>query len=102
MEQAVYELQQMALNNDVDIEELLRKAYLVAVSVNQKDIEEWISNEQKGYKNINNLPDYRYLRGELKAYNFGRWIPTSFGKKEQAEFFSNISFMESISGIVEA
>lgn len=102
MEQAVYELQQMALNNDVDIEELLRKAYLVAVSVNQKDIEEWISNEQNGYKNVNNLPDYRYLRGELKAYNFGRWIPTNFDKKEQEEVFSNLPFTESISGIVDA
>lgn len=45
MKQSVYELQQMALDNNVDIEELLRKAYLIAVSTNQKDIEEWVLNE---------------------------------------------------------
>ena len=61
MEQSVYELQQMALDKNVDIEELLRKAYLKAVSINQKDIEEWVLNEQNGYKNVDNLPEYRFL-----------------------------------------
>lgn len=102
MGQSVYELQQMALDKNVDIEELLRKAYLIAVSINQKDIEEWVLNEQNGYKNVDNLPEYRFLRGELKAYNFGRWIPTQFSKQEQAEAFSKLPFTESISGIVEA
>ena len=69
MEQPVYELQQMALDKNVDIEELLRKAYLIAVSTNQKDIEEWVLNEQNGYKSVDNLPEYRFLQGELKAYN---------------------------------
>ncbi len=61
MEQSVYELQRMALDKNVDIEELLRKAYLKAVSINQKDIEEWVLNEQNGYKNVDNLPEYRFL-----------------------------------------
>lgn len=43
MEQSVYELQQMALDKNVDIEELLRKAYLIAVSINQKDIDDVVS-----------------------------------------------------------
>lgn len=102
MEQSVYELQQMALDKNVDIEELLRKAYLIAVSINQKDIEEWVLNEQNGYKNVDNLPEYRFLRGELKAYNFGRWIPTQFSKHEKVEAFSKLPFTESIPGIVEA
>ena len=102
MEQSVYELQQMALNKNVDIEELLRKAYLIAVSTNQKDIEEWVLNEQNGYKSVDNLPEYRFLRGELKAYNFGRWIPTQLGKQEQAEAFSKFPITESVSEIIEA
>lgn len=61
MEQSVYELQRMALDKNVDVEELLRKAYLKAVSINQKDIEEWVLNEQNGYKNVDNLPEYRFL-----------------------------------------
>lgn len=60
MEQSVYELQQMALDKNVDIEELLRKTYLIAVSTNQRDIEEWILNEQNGYKCVDNLPEYRF------------------------------------------
>ena len=102
MEQSVYELQQMALNKNVDIEELLRKTYLLTVSTNQKDIEEWVLNEQNGYKSVDNLPEYRFLRGELKAYNFGRWIPTQFSKQEQAEAFSKLPFTESVSEIIEA
>ena len=102
MEQSVYELQQMALDKNADIEELLRKAYLIAVSTNQKDIEKWILNEQNGYQSVDDLPEYRFLRGELKAYNFGRWIPTQFSKQEQAEAFSKLPFTESVSGIVEA
>ena len=102
MEQSVYELQQMALDKNVDIEELLRKAYLIAVLINQKDIEKWVLNEQNGYKCVENLPEYRFLRGELKAYNHGRWIPTQFSKQEQAEVFSKLPFMESISEIIEA
>lgn len=45
----------MALDKNVDIEELLRKAYLLAVSTNQKDIEEWVLNEQNGYKSVDNF-----------------------------------------------
>lgn len=102
MEESIFELQQRALDKNADIEELLRKAYLIAVSLNQKDIEEWILSEQNGYQCVDNLPEYRYLRGELKAYNFGRWIPTQFNKQEQAEAFSKLPFTGSISEIVEA
>lgn len=99
---SVYELQQMALDKEVDIEDLLRRAYLVAISSKQKDVEEWIFNEQNGYKNVESVPDYRYLRGDLKAYNFGRWIPMQFGKHEQAEMLSKMVFTQSISEIIEA
>lgn len=92
----------MALDKNVDIEELLRKAYLIVVSINQKEIEEWILNEQNSYQSVDDLPEYRFLRGELKTYNFGRWIPTQFSKQEQAQAFSKLPFTESISGIVEA
>ena len=99
---SICELQQMTLDNSVNIEKLLREAYLLSVKVMHKDMEEWINNELNGYKDVDNLPDYRYVHGELKAYNHGRWIPMQFGKKEQAEFFSVAPFKESISGIVEA
>lgn len=98
---SICELQQLTIDCDTNMEKLLRKAYLLSIKVMQKDMEEWINNELTGYKNVDNLPDYRYLHGELKAYNHGRWIPMQFGKSEQAEFFSVAPFKESVSNIIE-
>lgn len=90
---AISELRQMALDKNVDIEDLLRKAYLLSVLTKQKDVEKWILDEQNGYKSTDNLPNYRYLRGEIKALNnIGRWVPMHFNKQEQAEWFSKLPF----------
>lgn len=99
----IYEIQQMATHNDdvEDIEKLLRKAYLLSTKIMQKDMEKWIDNELNGYKNVDSLPDYRYVRGELKAYNSGKWIFMQFSKKEDAESFSIAPFTKSVSEIVE-
>lgn len=99
---SIHELREMALDNDVDIEELLRKAYLVAIVTKRKDIEEWILNEQNGYESVDSVPDYRYLKGEMRAYNQGEWRCMEFSKKEDIEMFSKMPFTESISSIVEA
>lgn len=101
LSKSIHELQQMALNNDVDIEQLLRKAYLLSIAVREKDIEEWIDNELNGYKNVDSIPEYRYVRGELKAYNSREWISMQFRKKEDAESFSIAPFTKSVSEIVE-
>ena len=53
----VIQLQREALDENVDIETLLRKAYLVARKLQLKDFEEWISSEQNGYNG--DVPDYR-------------------------------------------
>ncbi len=101
LDKSIYELRQMAMDNGVDIEELLRKAYLISITLKQKDIEKWINNEQNGYKDVDNIPEYRFLQGDLKVYNFGKWTPMKFSKKEQAEILSNIPVAESIAEIVE-
>lgn len=70
----VLELQKEALDENISIESLLRKAYLVAKKLKLKDLEEWINQEQNGYKN--HLPEYRNVRGEIKAWNpYNGWIP---------------------------
>lgn len=73
MSKIVIELQQDALKSNSDIMCLLRKAYLVAKKLNLKEFEEWITNEFNGYedKEKNQIPKYRLLRGELKA-----WYPS--------------------------
>ena len=70
----VIELQREALDESISIESLMRKAYLVARKLNLKDFEEWISQEQNGYKQ--KVPEYRNIVGEIKAWNpYHGWIP---------------------------
>jgi len=74
MDGIVLQLQAEALNEAVDIETLLRKAYLVARKLKLKDFETWIANEQNGYKK--EIPDYRTIRGQIKAWNtYYGWTP---------------------------
>ncbi|MEQ3194007.1 MAG: hypothetical protein ACLUN9_28250 [Enterocloster aldenensis] len=72
----VIELQRDALSSDSDIISLLRKAYLIARKLDLKDFESWTSYELNGYPNTSSIPDYRTVRGELKAWNpYYGWIP---------------------------
>ncbi len=74
MEGIVLELEREALDENVSIEVLLRKAYLVARKLKLTDFEEWINNEQNGYEG--EIPEYRMISGEYKALNSYRgWIP---------------------------
>jgi hypothetical protein len=72
----VIELQNEALNQNSDVLSLLRKALLVSRKLKLTDFESWVNNELNGYKNGNSIPDYREVRGVLKAYNpYNGWIP---------------------------
>lgn len=74
MEGIVLELEREALDENVSIEVLLRKAYLVARKLKLTDFEEWINNEQNGY--VGEVPKYRMIEGEYKALNpYKGWIP---------------------------
>lgn len=74
MEGIVLELEREALDENVSIEVLLRKAYLVARKLKLTDFEEWINNEQNGYEG--EVPEYRMIGGEYKALNpYRGWIP---------------------------
>lgn len=76
MSKIVIELQQEALKSDFDIMSLLRKAYLVAKKLKLQEFEEWINNELNGYGDKEKIPEYRLLRGEIKAWNpYHGWIP---------------------------
>ena len=46
----VIELQREALDEKISIESLIRKAYLVAKKLKLKEFEEWLNQEQNGYK----------------------------------------------------
>ena len=60
----VIELQRDALDDKITIESLIRKAYFVAKKLKLKEFEEWLNQEQNGYKR--NIPEYRSVGGEIK------------------------------------
>lgn len=70
----VIELQREALEDNISIESLMRKAYLVAKKLDLEEFEKWITQEQNGYKG--QVPEYRYIVGEIKAWSpYYGWIP---------------------------
>lgn len=76
MKSIVIELQQDALNRDVPITDLLRKAFVVARKLKITEFEEWISKELEGYSDNADIPEYREVTGEVKAWNpYHGWQP---------------------------
>ena len=95
----VIQLQEEALNDAVNIENLLRKAFLVARKLQLKDFEEWIVCEQNGYKT--EVPSYRYIGGEIKAWNpYHGWIPVMMEGK-MADLLSTMPMSQPISSIAD-
>lgn len=95
MEGIVIQLEKEALDESVSIESLLRKAYLVARKLKLSDFEEWINNEQNGYKR--EVPDYRMIHGEYRAWNpYRGWIPVIL-TPEMGKILSSIPMNQSIS-----
>src|SRR6266849_4002969 len=78
-ESIVLQLQRDALNREVPVSDLLRKALLVATKLGVHDLEEWINHELNGYPDSRTFPfpPYRQLEGQLVAYNpvQRRWMP---------------------------
>jgi len=76
MSSLVLELQRDALDASVPILALLRKSLVVAKKLNIQEFQHWVQNELNGYANGSEIPKYRFVRGELKAFNpYQGWIP---------------------------
>lgn len=100
MDGIVVELQREALDESVSIESLLRKAYFVAKKLKLAEFEEWINQEQIGY--TGKIPEYRYIKGEMKAWNpYRGWIPMLFSAK-MANMMSRMPVTYSISLLLDA
>lgn len=93
----VLELQQQAIDSNSDILSLLRKALLVARKLGLKDLQEWIDNELNGYKDMNKIPTYRQIHGELKAWNpYNGWNTVVMPDDECEKAFSQRRLFDSI------
>ena len=67
----VSELQKDALDANVKVSDLLRKAYVVATKLNIPDFKDWIQKELNGYDadDKDEIPNYRLITGEIRYYN---------------------------------
>jgi len=74
----VLELQRDAINPEISVLVLLRKALVVAKKLNIQEFQQWVEKELKGYPENSDLPQYRFMFGQLKARNpYRGWIPVT-------------------------
>ncbi len=79
MSSLVLELQRDALNPRVPVSNLLRKALVAARKLGLIDLETWVRSKLNGYTKPEDIPEYRRVRGEPKAYNpYHGWQPIQF------------------------
>ena len=101
MSSIVLDLQNEITQHDCDIVNVLRKAHLIAVKLDLSEFDAWIKCELNGYKSGDTIPEYRIVRGELKALNpYLGWIPTMIPNPTVENYFCNKRVPNSISEIV--
>jgi AbiTii len=85
----VLELQSDALNSNIPVSELLRKALVVSKKLGVSNIEEWLNNELNGYGLDSDIPPYREVRGQVKVWNpYQGWKPLNLSTSEEEEELS--------------
>lgn len=62
------EIRAAAIDVNVDVVTLLRKARVLAFDLGNPEFESWVQNELNGYSKVTALPSYRTLRVEAKAH----------------------------------
>jgi hypothetical protein len=78
MTSLVLELQHEAMDPDVRVDDLLRKAVAVATTLGIDDFRVWATNELQGYAGDTTTPAYRHVTGVLRAFHPNRgWIPVT-------------------------
>lgn len=94
----VLQLQYLAQKNSSDIEELLRRAKVVASKLKLREFSLWCNNELLGYPDKENLPSYRKAQGNLSVFNpyQGRSIPFILSNSEKNNLITNVHLHEPI------
>ena len=71
----ISELITATLRDDTPIESLLRKAYVVSRKLSLDDFSKIIYQELHGYTNIDDVPNYRVVKGDLRGLDYyNGWI----------------------------
>ncbi len=65
------DIQAAAINSEIDISTVLRQCKVLAYKLGNENFKNWVDQELNGYKNIDNLLDYRILSVDSKGYFSG-------------------------------
>jgi len=85
----VEELQRDALNANVRVSDLLRKAKTIAHKLDLPELAEWVESELNGYPSTASVPEYRIVKGQVKGRNpFHGWQPVLFDDENIEDAFS--------------
>jgi hypothetical protein len=77
MSSIVLDLQSACLSKDTDVDDLLRRALVIARKLKLEDFRSWVIREMNGYTDESTLPAYRRLSGEFMCKHplRGNWMP---------------------------
>lgn len=65
------DIQDAAINSDIDISTVLRQCKVLAVRLGNDNFKKWVDQELNGYNKIDDLPDYRILTVQSKGHFSG-------------------------------
>jgi hypothetical protein len=97
MSSLVEELQRDALNPRVSVTELLRKAKVIAAKLALSEFSAWVEKELRGYIQRDDVPFYRVVTGQPKAFNpYQGWQPVVVQSTEKFEMIAKSPIGQSI------
>jgi hypothetical protein len=95
-----------ALQNDIlsskdTVAQLLRRMLLISQKLNLKELERWATNELNGYKNIDEVPKYREVQGQVSLWNHlkGVMISVNFDTEQESTIYRKQKITQRISEI---
>ncbi|MEX0694362.1 MAG: hypothetical protein WD075_07970 [Rhodospirillales bacterium] len=96
----VLQLQSDALDANIKISNLLRKAKVASVKLNIEEVHQWIEHELSGYFSETQVPSYRQIRGSIKFRNpsYG-WMPVIFEDIEFENELTQLPIRQSIASL---
>lgn len=102
MKGVVLELQEELISKDCDILTALRKSHVIATKLKLAEFDTWILKELNGYSTYADVPEYRSVRGVLKAFNpYRGWFPVAINDNELENKICVRNLCEPISSLIE-
>lgn len=98
MDSIFLDLRNDILDNKSSVVHLLKKALLIAQKLKLDEFGEWVNNELNGYENIDEVPKYREVQGQVKVWNphKGIMMPVIFHSAEENKSLSTRKLIQKI------